>query len=82
MARDKNPPQLPELPAPDGRDDNELVPIKVKRSTYRFVKSAAAFFGLTAIEYLDRIARAAVARDFKRIAENMDETLRQLEDPE
>ena len=47
----------------DSTKDNELVPIKVRRGTYRLVKLAATWLDITALEYLDQIAKEAVARD-------------------
>lgn len=47
------------------------MPIKIRRSTYRLIKLGAAWFECTAIEYIDRIVKRAVAQDLGDVSTDL-----------
>src|SRR4051794_15641732 len=66
--------------AADDDRGSELVPIKIRRSTYRLVKMAAAWLDLSALDYLDRAVRAAVSKDLASVSEDIAKELKGRQD--
>jgi hypothetical protein len=52
-------------------DGKELVPIKIRRATYRLVKTVAAWRGISALDYLDELVQREATPDLQKVVEDI-----------
>jgi hypothetical protein len=55
---------------------SELIPIKIRRDTYRLIKTVAAWRGISALDYLDEIVKREATPDLDRVVEEIGELSR------
>lgn len=55
----------------DEKDGNELVPIKIRRDTYRIIKTVAAWRGISALDYLDELIQREGPPDLGKVVDEI-----------